>query len=95
MPENGYRPLGGEPHPLADGKFEEYPAKWTGNGSRLSQPHFNDWYETVKINYGITPDGVKDFPLLPEGFDRADYSQHFKFWQGQEVPDSWMKYRTG
>ena len=34
----GYKPLGGETHPMADGKFEENPAKWTGNGSRLSQP---------------------------------------------------------
>ena len=39
----------------------EIPAKWTGNGSRLSQPHQNDWYETVKINYGVRPDGTKDF----------------------------------
>ena len=49
---DGYKPLGGAPHPLADGKFDEYPAKWTGNGSRLAQPDFNDWYETVKVNYG-------------------------------------------
>ena len=47
---NGYQPLGGEVHPLVDGKFVESPAKWTGNGSRLAQPHFNDWYETVKVN---------------------------------------------
>ncbi|MEX2594455.1 MAG: alpha-amylase family protein [Anditalea sp.] len=91
--ENGYQPLGGELHPLADGKFEENPAKWTGNGSRLSQPHFNDWYETVKINYGIAPDGGKDFPLLPAGFDQENHRVHFNFWQGQEVPDSWVKFR--
>src|SRR5680860_400327 len=30
--KDGYRPLGGEKHPLADGKFDENPAKWTGNG---------------------------------------------------------------
>ena len=56
----GYQPLGGEKHPLADGKFDENPAKWTGNGSRKAQPDFNDWYETVKINYGVSPEGRKE-----------------------------------
>jgi|TARA_B110000263_G_scaffold250193_1_gene271457 hypothetical protein len=50
--ENGYSPLGAEKHPLEDHKFDEIPAKWTGNGSRLSQPIFTDWYETIKI-YGL------------------------------------------
>jgi hypothetical protein len=58
---NNYLPLGGEKESMADGKFKEIPAKWTGNGSRLSQPDFYDWYETVKINYGVRPDGTKDF----------------------------------
>lgn len=92
-PLNGYRPLGGAPHSLADGQFEESPAKWTGNGSRLAQPHFHDWYETVKVNYGLRPDGTKDFPELPEGFGQKDYKAHYAFWQGKDVPDSWKKFR--
>lgn len=92
-PENHYRPLGGDPHPLADGKFEEFPAKWTGNGSRLSRPHFHDWYETVRINYGVQPDGSKDFPLLPEGYEWKDIQDHYLFWKDQHVPDSWKKFR--
>ena len=75
--ENGYLPIGGESHSLSDSKFDENPAKWTGNGSRLSQSNVNDWYETVKINYGISPDGRKDFDELPEGFDHEDYKVHF------------------
>lgn len=89
-----YKPLGGEKHPLADGLFEEIPAKWTGNGSRSSKPFINDWYETVKINYGIRPDGTKDFPLLPEGFDQKPYQAHFEFWKDKDVPDSWKKFRS-
>lgn len=89
----GYQPLGGENHSMADGKFKEIPAKWTGNGSRLAQPHYNDWYETVKINYGIRPDGSKDFEELPIGFDKEDFKKHFKFWEGKDVPDSWVKFR--
>lgn len=88
-----YKPLGGEKHPLADGKFEEIPAKWTGNGSRLAKPDINDWYETVKINYGIKPDGSKDFPMLPEDFEKKDYIAHADFWKGKDVPDSWKKFK--
>lgn len=91
--ENGYQPLGGENHPKADGKFEEVPAKWTGNGSRASQPGMNDWYETVKVNYGINPDGKKDFDELPEGFDNEDYKAHYNFWKDKTVPSSWIKFK--
>ena len=90
---NGYLPLGGEEHPFSDGKFDENPAKWTGNGSRLAQPHFYDWYETVKVNYGVKPDGSYDFDVLPEGFEKKDYKAHHEFWQGKDVPDSWKKFR--
>ena len=91
--KNDYQPLGGEDHPLADGKFEENPAKWTGNGSRLAQPDANDWYETVKINYGVQPDGTKDFQELPEGFNKKGYEAHVAFWKDKDVPDSWNKFR--
>jgi glycosidase len=90
---NGYQPLGGENHPLADGEFDENPAKWTGNGSRASQPDMYDWYETVKVNYGVQPDGTKDFDELPEGFDKEDYKMHYEFWKDKTVPDSWNKFR--
>lgn len=90
---NGYRPLGGEDHPLSDGKFDEVPAKWTGNGSRLSKPNFNDWYETVKINYGVRPDGTFDFTLLPDEYKHKDHTEHYAFWSDQDVPDSWIKFK--
>ncbi len=92
LPENE-KPLGGAKHPLADGKFEENPAKWTGNGSRLAQPHADDWYETVKVNYGIREDGTKDFELLPEGYDAKPIIDHYAFWQGKSVPNTWVKFR--
>ena len=88
-----YKPLNGEINPLSDGKFSEVPAKWTGNGSRLAKPDINDWYETVKVNYGIKPDGSKDFPELPEGFDTKSYKEHFEFWKEKDVPNSWVKFR--
>ncbi|MCW8125896.1 alpha-amylase family protein [Microbulbifer halophilus] len=94
VPESDdYRPLGGEPHPLADGEFEESPAKWTGNGARAAQPDIDDWYETVKINFGVRPDGSKDFPELSAAFAQKDYRVHAEFWSDKDVPDSWEKLR--
>ncbi|MEO0902055.1 MAG: alpha-amylase family protein, partial [Bacteroidota bacterium] len=91
--EGGYLPLGGEKNKLSNGNFKEIPAKWTGNGSRLAQPHFNDWYETVKVNYGVRPDGTKDFKELPDAYGQKDYQDHFNFWKDKKVPDSWTKFR--
>lgn len=36
-----------------DDKYEEYPAKATGNDCFNAYPSVNDWYETVKLNYGV------------------------------------------
>ena len=91
--QDGYLPLGGDAHRLADAKFEEVPAKWTGNGSRLARPHFNDWYETVKINYGVRPDGTKDFEELPEEYRQKEYKEHYEFWKDKALPDSWYKFK--
>ena len=33
--------------------LHEYPAKVTGSGSITATPDINDWYETVKLNYGL------------------------------------------
>lgn len=39
--------------PLKDGKFDEYPAKATGNNVFSATPSLDDWFETVKLNYGV------------------------------------------
>lgn len=91
--KDGYRPLGGRPHPMADNKFEENPAKWTGNGSRLARPDANDWYETVKLNYGVRPDGTYDFEALPPEYSDKDYKAHYEFWADRDVPGTWKKFR--
>ncbi len=91
--KEGYLPLGGEQNALADSKFEENPAKWTGNGSRLAQPDFYDWYETVKINYGVNPEGKKDFVELPDDYGSKGYRDHYEFWKDKTLPDSWHKFK--
>lgn len=88
-----YQVLGGKLHPLADNSFDETPAKWTGNGARAAKPDINDWYETVKINYGVKPDGSYDFAKLPESYTNKDARAHYAFWQDKELPNSWYKFR--
>lgn len=49
-----YNPLGPDnSFPTKDGKYEETPAKVSGNGSLTSSPGMFDWFETVKLNYGV------------------------------------------
>lgn len=36
-----------------DERYNEFPAKVTGNDCFTSSPSINDWYETVKLNYGV------------------------------------------
>ena len=44
----------------------EFPAKVTGSGSITASPDINDWYETVKLNYGINLfDGTRHFDPVP------------------------------
>jgi hypothetical protein len=56
--------------------------KWTGNGSKKIKPDKNE-YETVKVNYGVRPDGSKDFPELPAG----DKNRPHHISKGKDVPD--------
>jgi glycosidase len=51
---SGYNPGGDEfKSPLKDGKFDENPAKATGNDVFTAAPSINDWFETMKLNYGV------------------------------------------
>ncbi|HEX8427414.1 alpha-amylase family glycosyl hydrolase [Hymenobacter sp.] len=52
VPKEG-NPLGAALGPREDGKFAETPAKATGNDVFSATPSVNDWYETVKLNYGV------------------------------------------
>lgn len=39
--------------PMKDGKFKEVPAKATGNNVFKADPNLDDWFETIKLNYGV------------------------------------------
>lgn len=49
-----------------DDAYIEFPAKASGNDCYTAFPGKYDWYETVKLNYGIDPaDGSRHFSPLP------------------------------
>lgn len=50
----GYNPGGNEfTSPLKDGQFDENPAKGTGDDVFTASPSINNWFETIKLNYGV------------------------------------------
>ncbi len=53
--------------PTKDGFFDENPAKATGNDVFKAQPSVDDWFETIKLNYGvdIQGGGTKHFDPIP------------------------------
>lgn len=48
-----YQSLGSNTFPTKDGFFDENPAKATGNDVFSATPSVYDWFETVKLNYGV------------------------------------------
>lgn len=50
-----------------DEAYVEFPAKASGNDCFTAFPSANDWYETVKLNYGIDyGDGSRHFSPIPQ-----------------------------
>jgi glycosidase len=49
----GYNPLGPLQGPSEDKKYKEFPAKATGNDVFSASPSVDDWFETIKLNYGV------------------------------------------
>lgn len=72
-------------YPAADGKFAETPAKVTGNNQFTSSPGVNEWFETVKLNYGVDiQNGNKThFDPVPDTWIRM--KDILVFWAGKNV----------
>ena len=97
-PQNGFDPQnnfyycpGQRFHPYFDlyhGETEEYheePAKATGNDCFHNAPGMNDWYETVKLNYGVDyyAGGVGHFNPIPNTWDKM--TDILLFWAAKGV----------
>jgi glycosidase len=65
--------------------YNEFPAKATGNDQFTASPTQNDWYETVKLNYGVNyvEGHQKQFDPIPDTwFKMRDI---LLFWASKEV----------
>lgn len=65
--------------------YKEYPAKATGNDVFSAYPTANDWYETVKLNYGVDYQGgwQKHFSPMPDTWHKM--RDILLFWASKEV----------
>ncbi len=66
---SGIQPLGPDlVGPYQDESYFEEPAKATGNDVFRPNPSVNDWYETVKLNYGVDYQngGQQHFDPIPD-----------------------------
>lgn len=65
--------------------YLEYPAKATGNDVFHAWPNRNDWYETVKLNYGVDYNGggAQHFDPIPSTWQKMTYI--LLFWASKGV----------
>lgn len=65
--------------------YLEYPAKATGNDVFHAWPNRNDWYETVKLNYGVDYNGggVQHFDPIPSTWQKM--TDILLFWASKGV----------
>lgn len=85
VPKN-YISLGPENiFPTKDGEFGETPAKVTGNDQFTSSPGVNEWFETVKLNYGVDIENKRQpyFDPVPDTWIKM--KDILEFWANKNV----------
>lgn len=85
VPE-GYNSLGDNSFPTKDGKFDETPAKATGNDVFSPSPSIYDWFETVKLNYGVEfqqQGRIRHFADIPDTWNKM--RDILLFWASKDV----------
>lgn len=65
--------------------YHEYPAKATGNNRFDAYPNITDWYETVKLNYGVDYQngGTCHFDPTPDTWSKI--LDILLFWAGKNI----------
>ncbi|MGI4763252.1 MAG: alpha-amylase family glycosyl hydrolase [Janthinobacterium lividum] len=81
----GYNPLGPLKGPGEDGKYNEFPAKATGNDVFVAAPSVNDWFETIKLNYGVDYQHLRQthFEPIPDTWKKM--RDILVFWTRKDV----------
>ena len=86
-PQNNFYYLPG--HQLSGepdwGDYKEFPARATGNDKFSATPSYSDWYETVKLNYGVDymAGGTRCFDPIPDTWKKM--LEILLFWAGKGV----------
>ena len=65
--------------------YTEDPAKATGNDCFSAHPGHNDWYETVKLNYGVYYQGGGEKQFHPTPSTWLKMRDILRFWAGKGV----------
>lgn len=79
-------PLLDEVAPGEDQKYSETPARVTGNNVFSASPSINDWFETIKLNYGVEfKDGQEIKHLEPQPDTWAKMRDILLHWAGLGV----------
>lgn len=85
QPPKEYYSLGNNPFPTKDKKFEETPAKVTGNDQFTATPGINEWFETVKLNYGVDIQGGRKNFFEPVPNTWVKMKDILIYWAGKKV----------
>lgn len=86
-PLNNFYYIPGEPLTMdIDLKgYQEYPAKVTGNDCFSSHPSKTDWYETVKLNYGVFYQGGGEKQFFPIPSTWKKMADILLFWASKKI----------
>jgi glycosidase len=82
---HGYNALGNGSFPTKDHKFEETPAKVTGNDQFTASPGVNEWFETVKLNYGVDIQNGRKTYFEPVPNTWVKMRDILIYWAGKKV----------
>jgi glycosidase len=69
----------------AETSYNELPAKVTGNDCYAAQPSINDWYETIKLNYGIDFFNAEETHFNPVPDTWKKMLHIVQYWTGKGV----------
>jgi len=91
-PQNNYYYLPGHaleiqlpPDRLIGATYKEYPAKATGNNCFTHRPTQYDWYDTVKLNYGVDYRNGRNFYFDPIPDTWLKMRDILFFWAEKEI----------
>lgn len=71
--------------PCNSQQFAEIPAKASGNDCFSNTPSVNDWYETVKLNYGIDYQNNREEHFCPEPDTWLKMNHILRFWADKKI----------